>query len=138
MLCDELARELKTGTRIVLQRDGFVLYAPFGSPVSGEMILAPLDHVADFGSVADETLSRISQVLLSAVRRLDIATNDPAYNLVLQTWPKGRQRDEALHWYLRIIPRRASLGGFELATGDYVSTLTPEAAAATYREAADS
>ena len=135
LLCDELSREQKSGRRIVLQQSGFLLYTPFGGPISGEMILAPLRHAADFGAEDDGALSRISGLLLSAVKRLYAALGDPSYNLVLQTWPKGRQQDEALHWYLRIIPRRASFGGFELATGDLVSTMTPEDAAALYREA---
>lgn len=134
LLCDELQLECGAKSRIVLEQDGFILYVPHGATMPAEMVLAPLRHQTSFAGADDETLSRMSTVLLAALGRLHAAFDDPDYNLVLQTWPRARQKDEWLHWYLRIIPRLAVLGGFELSTGDYVVTLTPEDAAAKYRE----
>ena len=133
LLCDELARERRLKERVVLEQDGFVLFVPVAEAMSGEMVLAPRSHTPSFVGATDASLTKMSSVLLEALRRLQTAFEDRAFNLVLQTWPRGRQADEALHWYLRIIPRLSVLGGFELATGDYVGTLTPEAAAALYR-----
>ncbi len=133
LLCDELDHEIGLKDRIVFKREGFVLFVPHAVGMSGELILAPVQHQASFISANDDTLTRMSRQLLTALQRLHAAFDAGAYNLVLQTWPRGRQQDKALHWYLRIIPRLSVLGGFELATGDYVSTLTPEDAAALYR-----
>jgi UDPglucose--hexose-1-phosphate uridylyltransferase len=136
LLCDELSSELDVDQRIVRRQGGFLLYAPFASTVPGELVLAPESHVASFGAESDETLSKLGQVLLSAVQRLQSALDGTDYNFVVQTWPVEAQADPALHWYLRVIPRRTVLGGFELSTGDFVSTLTPEQAAEAYRSAA--
>ena len=133
LLCDQLSSELEAGRRIVLHESGLVLYVPFGTPFSGEMVLAPERHQASFETESDGSLSHVSQLLLSAVQRLRSAFDDPDFNLVLQTWPKGSESDAALHWRLRIIARQAVLGGFELSTGDFVSTLTPEKAAQAFR-----
>jgi UDPglucose--hexose-1-phosphate uridylyltransferase len=133
LLCDEIAHERGSGQRVVVEQDGFVVYAPHGAVLPGELILAPVDHAGSFGDVPDAVLAGFSRVLIDMLRRLRAAFEDPPHNLVLQTWPVSRRRDEALHWYVRIAPRLAVLGGFELATGDYVSTLSPEDAAALYR-----
>ena len=135
LLCDELEHERRAQSRIVLEQDGFVLYVPRGAVMAGEMVLAPSRHEACFVGAGEETLSRMSVILLDALGRLNTAFDEPAFNLVLQSWPRARRADEALHWYLRMIPRLAVLGGFELATGDFVSTLSPEEAAVRYRAA---
>ena len=133
LLCDELKEERAHKERIVADHDGFVLFIPHAVAMSGEMILAPAKHEASFVDATDVALARMSRALLDALQRLHSAFEGRDYNLVLQTWPRGRQEDEALHWYLRIIPRLSTLGGFELATGDYVGTLAPEEAVALYR-----
>jgi UDPglucose--hexose-1-phosphate uridylyltransferase len=133
LLCDEIELERAAGQRLVLEQDGFVLYVPRGAVMPGELVLAPLLHPGSFGDVGKELLEGLSRTLIAALGRLRAAHRDPPYNLVLQTWPVNRRDDPALHWYLRIVPRLAVLGGFELASGDFVSALSPEAAGEMYR-----
>ena len=136
LLCDELNREQEDGRRILLREDDFLLYAPFGGVRPGELILAPLRHQASFMQADDEALHGMVKPLLRALGRQQATFEAPAYNLVLQTWPRVSQEDVALHWYLRIIPRRAVLGGFEIATGDFAGVLSPEDAVHMLRESA--
>jgi UDPglucose--hexose-1-phosphate uridylyltransferase len=135
LLCQQLSRERDAGLRLIREQDGFSLSSPSGAARPGEMVLAPLHHQAGFAATTDDALAGLSRALLSALRRMRTAFDNPPYNLVLQTWPRSRQEDEALHWYLSIVPRLGTLGGFELATGEYVSTVSPEEAAALYRAA---
>jgi UDPglucose--hexose-1-phosphate uridylyltransferase len=111
------------------------MYVPRGAVMPGELVLSPVPHAGSFGNVRIELLEGLSRTLIAALGCLRAAHGDPPYNLVLQTWPVNRRIDPALHWYLRIVPRLAVLGGFELASGDFVSTLSPEAAAEMYRTA---
>jgi UDPglucose--hexose-1-phosphate uridylyltransferase len=135
LLCDELEHERDARHRVIVQRDGFLVYVPVATARPAEIRLAPILHTTSYIDVNDETLARLSPLLLSTVGRLQTAYEDASYNLVLQTWPRSHTHDEALHWFLRIIPRTSVLGGFELSTGDYVITTPPEEAAARYRDA---
>jgi UDPglucose--hexose-1-phosphate uridylyltransferase len=136
LLCEQLTRERQAGTRIVREQDGFVLYAPYGSVRPGELMLAPLRHRTRFDDEDAQAVAPLSDLLIYGLRQMNAAFEDLSYNLVLQTWPRGRRDDAALHWYLRMIPRRTELGGFELSTGDFVSSLAPDDAAEMYRGAA--
>jgi UDPglucose--hexose-1-phosphate uridylyltransferase len=135
LLCHELARERGERSGVVLEQDGFLLYVPAVSARPAEMRLAPIKHEARYTTANDDSLAAMSALLLSAANRLLGVFEDASYNLVLQTWPRSRTPEAALHWFLRIIPRVSVVGGFELSTGDYVVTTTPEEAATQYREA---
>jgi UDPglucose--hexose-1-phosphate uridylyltransferase len=133
LLCDLIERERRDVVRLVQDEAGFVALSSFAGWGAGELLLAPVQHATSFAASDDELLRRMGVVLSWLLRSLRDSQNDPDYNLVLETWPKRAQRDPALHWYLRIIPRGSVLGGFELATGIIVDTHLPEDVAATLR-----
>jgi UDPglucose--hexose-1-phosphate uridylyltransferase len=41
---------------------------------------------------------------------------------------------EYYHWHIEVYPKLAIWAGFELSTGMYINTVTPESAAASLRE----
>jgi UDPglucose--hexose-1-phosphate uridylyltransferase len=135
LMCREIAREQEAGVRIVDAEGELLLYAPYAAVRPGELVLAPTAHKTRFGDEGDDGLWSMAGLLLSGLKRMHAVYDELSYNLVLQTWPKGPQADPALHWYLRMIPRQSELGGFELSTGDFVSEISSEDAAAMYRDA---
>lgn len=132
LLCDAIARERKQATRVIQETRQFIAYVPPGGPIPGEALIAPLEHSADFGSTTDDALEAFAQVLGGLIGSLRDA-GDPAYNLLLRTWPRDALSDPGLHWYAEVVPRTSVYGGFELVTGVNVATTTPEEDVRLYR-----
>ncbi len=80
-------------------------------------------------------------MLKTALRRMMKALDEPAYNLVLFTAPtRTRRHDhwntlaEDFRWHIEIVPRLFYPNGFEVATGCYLNSVLPEAAAECLRK----
>jgi len=70
--------------------------------------------------------------------RLDKVLDGAQYNYYIHTMPHGTEfdgSDSAYHWQLEICPRTTVPSGFELGSGLFVSTISPEVAAARLRDA---
>lgn len=121
-LCEALARELEERTRVVGEREGFVLLCPYASRSPYECLIAPLAHEPDgFGS---PLLGAALDLAAEALRRLGAAEGPRPANLWLH---------EAGHWHLELLPRLTGLASLELGAGHYINTLAPEQAAGMLR-----
>jgi UDPglucose--hexose-1-phosphate uridylyltransferase len=134
-LCREIEREPGSKRRIVGQWGQVVAYAPFASTYSGELILAPLHHLASFAAAEPQIVYDLACCLPAVLRAIRTAFASPAFNLVLETPPKLALHDRSLHWYWRVLPRLSTAGGFELLTGVQVNSLDPDEAAEQLRQA---
>jgi UDPglucose--hexose-1-phosphate uridylyltransferase len=70
--------------------------------------------------------------------RLDKVVGGVQYNFFLHSVPHGSEFDDcapSYHWHLEICPRTSIPTGFELGSGLFVSTVSPEAAAQALRDA---
>ena len=77
-----------------------------------------------------------AQVLRRSMARLDQVIGGAQYNFFLHSKPRCDEAagcDESFHWHLEICPRTSIPTGFELGSGLFVSTISPEAAAAQLR-----
>jgi len=125
-------QELCEGVRVVRQTERFLLYAPFASRAPYELAILPLEPIARFEQLPDETLQEFAELLQDALRRLHTALNDPPYNAMLFTAPNGYDGEFWLH--LRIAPRLSIDAGFELGSGVGINITAPEDAARYLRE----
>ncbi|SHF70535.1 galactose-1-phosphate uridylyltransferase [Streptoalloteichus hindustanus] len=133
---DVLDRELADGRRILLETPDVVVLAPFAGTSNAELWLQPRTPRADVTTVPDSELADIAACLRQALAALRTAFDDPPYNLVVDTAPRGWEGADYLSWQIRIVPRLTTLAGFELATGVPVLTLSPEEAVTRLRAAA--
>jgi UDPglucose--hexose-1-phosphate uridylyltransferase len=124
--CEELAVESKSGERIVDENDAFVALAPYAAEHPFELWLAPKRHQASFTELADAALGDFAALLGRTLRRLRAALNDPPYNFVVDSAPKGELAAPYWHWRLRIVPDIATWGGFELGAGLPINQSRPE------------
>jgi len=70
--------------------------------------------------------------------RLDKVVGGVQYNFFLHSVPHGNEFDncqDSYHWHLEICPRTSIPTGFELGSGLFVSTVSPELAAEALRNA---
>ena len=64
---------------------------------------------------------------------IELAFDDVPYNCVAHL-PMERDFSAYYHWHLELLPRLATIAGFELGTGYYINPTAPEVAAAALRE----
>ncbi|MEJ2309090.1 MAG: DUF4931 domain-containing protein [Gammaproteobacteria bacterium] len=128
----EIRRKIDVGQYVVERGEHFVAIKPFASRYEWELHILPLQHQADFLAVTDEQLEDFARVLKRTMQRLDQVIGGAQYNFFLHSMPHGRDYEncsESYHWHLEICPRTSIPTGFELGSGLFVSTISPEEAA---------
>lgn len=130
-----LEEEIAAGTRVIAANADFVAVAPYASHTAYEVWILPRAHRASFGHTTYEELSALAALLKDVLARLFSALDDPAYNLTIDTAPRGDE-GEAFLWHMRIVPRLTTPAGFELGSGMSINTVLPETAAETLRAVA--
>ncbi|HLD01249.1 MAG TPA: hypothetical protein VJC10_00070 [Patescibacteria group bacterium] len=95
----------------------FIIFCPKNSQWPDEVWIAPKLQGRVFGEINDDQLSDFAMSLQRLVQIFDIRHgNEFPYNFFI--YPGG-------NWYLRLIPRKKTLGGFEVGTGIFVNTQSP-------------
>lgn len=93
------------------------LFCPKSSQWPDEVWIAPKRRGRGFGEITDGEVADLSYTLSRLVQIFDLRHgNDFPFNFYI--YPGG-------DWYLRIIPRIKTLGGFEIGTGIFVNTQDP-------------
>ncbi len=135
--CDEIARELADGKRIVEATDHFVALVPYAAANPFEQVILPRRHHAAFAETDDAALAELGRLLRRSLHRLRTALDDPPYNFVIESVEADPADAPFLHWGLRIVPILVRPGGFELGSGLPINPSLPEDDAAALRAAAD-
>ena len=143
IFCDIIKQELKDGSRIVAEVDGFIILSPFAARFPFELWILPKKHSCDFYKLEKDEVAKLAVTLKIALCKLSKALNDPPYNYVIHTAPFRRQDkpdywktiDNDYHWHIEIMPRLTHVAGFEWGTGFYINPTPPEDAAKFLREA---
>ena len=128
----EIRRKIEVGQYVVERSERFVAIKPFASRFEWEMHILPLQHQADFLDAGPEELDDFARVLRRTMARLDRVVGGVQYNFFLHSVPHAAEFDgcePSYHWHLEICPRTSIPTGFELGSGLFVSTVSPEAAA---------
>lgn len=108
----------------------FSIFAPLTSHWPDEVWIAPKRRNKTFGEITDEELENFAFALDRLIMVLDMRHgNEFPYNFYI--YPGD-------DWYLRVIPRFKSLGGFEIGTHIYVNTQDPLETIAFIKEHFDS
>jgi UDPglucose--hexose-1-phosphate uridylyltransferase len=127
--CDLLLQERMAGARVVLETANFVALEPFASRTPFETHVVPRAHQSHFEGIDEAVLPELAEAVRTALRKIEKALDEPAYNLILQSAPLGSPPSDFYHWRMEILPRVAGVAGFELGTGFFINTVPPEEAA---------
>jgi UDPglucose--hexose-1-phosphate uridylyltransferase len=134
----QIRRKVNVGQCVIKRGERFVAIKPFASRFEWEIHILPLRHQADFLKATAEDLDDFANVLRRTMTRLDKVVGGVQYNFFLHSAPHGSEDDdcaESYHWHLEICPRTSIPTGFELGSGLFVSTVSPELAAQALRDA---
>ncbi len=136
LYCDVLRDELDAGDRIIEVGNAFVAFMPYASLSPYHLWIFPRRHFSSFDEIGDEDLVELAGVLGRQLRRLRVAADDPDYNFTIRSAPVGEVNSCHFHWYLSIVPRVSQIAGFELGSGLYINSMSPEECAERMRGAA--
>jgi UDPglucose--hexose-1-phosphate uridylyltransferase len=129
LYCTMLSEELTTGERVVADNEQFAAITPYASHSPFETWILPKRHQASFGRVDDGQFRPLAELLQAVLLKLYSGLDDPAFNLTVNTVPRGEEQKEYFLWHLQIVPRLATAAGFELGSGMSINTVLPEEAA---------
>lgn len=133
IFCRVMKSELEDGSRIVIDGKHFVVFVPYAAYSPFSMWIYPKRHCSSFCDVYEEELVELSTIIRQALRKLYYGLNDPDYNYIIRSSPKGYQNSAFFHWYITIVPRMTRTAGFELGSGMYINPTIPEENAAYLR-----
>ncbi len=122
--------ERDEGTRTVALEGDFIAFAPYFSRFPFETWVAPRKRRPDFAQTEEKELLPLALLLKKVISALKNILGEIPYNLILHTL-----KDRDFHWHFEILPRYEGLAGFEVATGVYMNSKSPERAASELRAA---
>ncbi|MFH1709541.1 MAG: galactose-1-phosphate uridylyltransferase [bacterium] len=131
--CSILQKEMGK-ERIILETDNFAAFIPFAARSPFEIWVMPKKHASAYEHISEIEIKELAFVMRQTLKKLHKALNDPAYNFVILSAPCHEEELEYFHWYIQIVPRVASVAGFEMGSGVYINTVIPEEAAKFLRE----
>ena len=104
----------------------FLISSPITSQWPDEVWIYPRSGGRTFGDISNEEISDISAIVSRLIQILDLR-HGHEFSFNFYIYP-GKD------WYLRVIPREKSLGGFEIGTGIFVNTQDPRETMAFIKE----
>lgn len=116
--------------RLVCESDTLIAYTAWSPKAAYEVCLQSKAHRADLSG--GEVMAELAIMLQRLVACYHALIPHPSYNLVIQA-PR-RQTVPEQHWRMELLLRNQQIAGFEMASGIYLSDITPERAALRLRE----
>jgi len=133
----EVRRKVDVGQYVIEKSKRFIAIKPFASRFEWEVQIFPLFSQADYLDCSDEDIEDFSWLLKRTMLRLNKVIGGAQYNYFLHSIPHGEEfikHKDSYQWHLEICPRTSIPTGFELGSGLFVSTVSPEDAAQQLRE----
>ncbi len=128
----EIRRRINAGQFVIERGTRFVAVKPFASRFEWEVHVLPLGHRSDFTACGEEDFDDLARVVKRTMARLDAVLGGVQYNYFLHSLPHGPEYADghaSYHWHIEICPRTSIPTGFELGSGLFVNTVSPEEAA---------
>jgi UDPglucose--hexose-1-phosphate uridylyltransferase len=132
VFCDIIERE-RSGPRLIHDGEEFVVFAPYASINPMEFWIAPKKHEANILAFDPRKTSAFAKVLKASLKALKDVVNDPPYNYGFHL-ALDKDAADYYHWHLEVYPKLSIWAGFEISTGTYINTVTPETAAESLRQ----
>jgi UDPglucose--hexose-1-phosphate uridylyltransferase len=133
VFCDIVEQETK-GPRLIYEDSDFMVFAPYASINPMEFWILPKKHAANILSLNDAEIAALAKTLKLSLKALKDVVNDPPYNYGFHL-TTNKEAEDYFHWHLEVYPKLSIWAGFEISTGIYINTVTPETAADSLKKA---
>ncbi|RKY38806.1 MAG: galactose-1-phosphate uridylyltransferase [Candidatus Omnitrophota bacterium] len=110
LYCQLLSQEKEKGERIILEKDRFIVFAPYASQSPFEIWIFPKRHYPCFADILPEEVEELSEVLPQILFKLYDRLDNPDYNYIIHSYLSHTPSPEAKHWFLQILPRLTPIG----------------------------
>jgi len=124
--CNLIEQERASGERMISETDHFVVFAPFFSRSPFETWILPKRHKASFAKISTAERVDLSRVLVNTLQKLYYGLDNPDYNYMIHSAPYQEDPADHYHWHLQILPKLYKVAGFELGSGIYLNSTSPE------------
>lgn len=131
--CDVVRQERKDGARVVFENAHAVVLSPWAARVPFETWVLPKQHQSHFEDEPRAVVRDVAEAIGTVVRRLEVALDRPAWNMLLHTAPLRERGLTHYHWHLEVLPAVTRVAGFEWGSGFFINPVPPEEAAAFLR-----
>lgn len=135
VFCRTIEDERRAGARVIMENEGFLVFAPYAARTPFETWIAPKRHQASFGDLdLQQEKGEFAEALQTTLQALHQRLNDPPFNYFIHSAPLKGDHERVYHWHLEIIPKLSIAAGFELGTGMWINVVKPEDSAAFLRD----
>ena len=125
--CTTVDAEENVNHRVVYSDEQVLVICPFWSGAPYEMLVLPRAHGPHLHHSPHTDLVAVGKALKIALGSLRDVVGDISYNLVFHSAPY--RAPEPYHWHVHVVPKLATVAGFELGTGVLINIVNPEEAA---------
>lgn len=132
VFCDIIEQESR-GPRLVCEDSDFIVLAPYASVTPMEFWIMPKKHAINILDLSGEEVEALAHTLKVSLKALEDLVNDPPYNYSFHL-AINEDTEDYYHWRLEVYPKLSIWAGFEISTGTYINTVTPETAAESLRK----
>ena len=133
VFCDRIEKESRS-PRLIYDSADFIVFSPYASINPMEFWIMPKKHAANILDLDDVEVSAFAKTLKASLKALKDLVNDPPYNYGFHL-AINKEAQDYYHWHLEVYPKLSIWAGFEISTGTYINTMTPETAADSLRKA---
>ena len=131
LACTIVEAERDARHRVVLDDERVVALCPYWSGSPYELLIVPTVHVDHLDHAEPADVVAVGRALRDVLAKLRSHLGDIAYNVVFHTAP--HHHEGIYHWHVHVLPKLATVAGFELGTGVMINLVPPERAAAALR-----
>lgn len=143
LCCEVVDFERSQKDRIIIDSEDFSVFCPYASSSPFSILFVPKRHESQFTMAAEHHIKALAGLMSAVLSVYSASTANAGYNLILHTSPPHADAEEndsgnilrwnRTHWYIELISRYITPGGYEFATATAVNDVLPEEAAAHLR-----
>jgi len=129
--------EMREKKRIVYENKGFLVFCPFVSKTEYEVRIFCKEGHSHFEKMPEELFADLGDAFSATMKKMGRALDKPDFNFFIHTSPidsAAPKAHEFYSWHIEILPKVASVGAFELASGMEINVIDPDEAAKLFRE----
>jgi UDPglucose--hexose-1-phosphate uridylyltransferase len=130
--------EIGEKKRIIYENEKFLAFCPFVSKTEYEVRIFCKEGHSHFEEMPDGLITDLGDIFCTTMKKIGKALDKPDYNFFIHTSPispSSLKAHEFYSWHIEILPKVASVGAFELASGMEINVVDPDEAAKLFREA---